>query len=114
MDTVDESRARPRMDEFLEGIYRLVELDDLQGATDSIFETIDRLLLEGRFAVCDEILRRVDMRRLPTALMRSFLTITSAAKDKLPSRHAYYEQVFKEMSRLEGNEIAHRIFGPLA
>jgi len=102
-----------RIDEFLEEVYHLAAVD-LQGATDKIFETIDRLLLEGAFTVCNEILRRVEVRRLPTALMRSFLTITAAAKDTLPARSAFYDQVLSELIRLKGNEKAQRILGQLA
>ncbi len=103
-----------RIDEFLEAVYGLGALEDLQGATDKIFETVDRLLLEGAFTVCNEILCRVDVHKLPTALMRSFLTITAAAKDKLPARKAFYNQVLSEMIRLKGNEKAERLLGQLA
>jgi hypothetical protein len=103
-----------RIDEFLQEVYSLAVREDWQGATDQIFETVDRLLLEGAFTVCNEILRHVDVRRLPTALMRSFLTITAAAKDKLPARQAFYHQVLSEMIRLKGNEKAQRLLGQLA
>ena len=102
------------INEFLEEVYSLTVLGDLQGATDKIFETVDRLLLEGAFTVCNEILRCVEVRRLPTALWRSFLTITVAAKDKLPARKAFYHQVLSEMIRLKGNEKAQRLLGQLA
>lgn len=106
--------AATRIDDLLEKVYRLAALGDLQAATDKIFDTVDRLLLEGAFPVCDEILRRVDVQRLPTALMRSFLTITAAAKDKLPARKAFYNQVLAEMIRLKGNEKAQRLLEHLA
>src|SRR5258707_15637905 len=87
--STDKDSEALRINEFLEEVYHLAA-GDLQSATDTIFETIDRLLLDGAFTVCNEILRCVDVRRLPTALMRSFLTITAAAKDKLPARSAFY------------------------
>ncbi len=102
------------IDEFLEEVYNLAAREDLQGATDKIFETVDRLLLAGAFTDCNEILRLIDLHRLPTALMRSFLTITAAAKDKLPARKAFYNQVLRETIRLKGNEKAQRILGQLA
>ena len=101
------------IDEFLAEVYSLADRGDLQAATDKIFETVDRLLLAGEFVVCDQILRHVDVRRLPTALRRSFLTITAGAKDKLPARKGFYEQVFSEMIHLKGNENAQRILGEL-
>ena len=102
------------IDEFLDKVYGLAALGNLQEATDTIFETIDRLLLNGEFTLCSEILRGVDERRLPTALMRSFLTITAAAKDRLPARKALYAGVLSEMIRLKGDEIAQRLLGRLA
>ena len=100
--------------EFLETVYRLAKLGDLQGATDEVFETVDRLLLGGQFGVCNEILRCVDIHRLPTALMRSFLTITAAATDRMPARKPFYDRVESEMIRLKGKEKAQRILGQLA
>jgi hypothetical protein len=102
------------IDKLLDEVYYLAGRDDLQEATDKIFDTIDRLLIGGEFAACNEILRRVDVSRLPSALMRSFLTITAAAKDKLPARKAFYDQVFSEMTRLRGAEKAQRLLGQLA
>ena len=46
--------------------------------------------------------------------MRSLLTITAAAKDKLPARQAFYDQVLREMIRLKGNEKAQGLLGQLA
>jgi hypothetical protein len=102
------------IDEFLEKVYSLAGVGDLQGATDAIFETVDRSLQEGAFSACNEILQRVDVLRLPTAPMRSFLTITAAAKDQLPARKIYYDWVLSEMIRLNGNEMAQRLLGQLA
>jgi hypothetical protein len=104
----------PDIDDFLEEVYTLAGVDDLQAATDRIFDTMDRLLLRGAFTACNEILRRVDLHRLPTALMRSFLTITAAAKDRLPARKLFYKAVLAEMTRLKGDEKANRLLGQLA
>lgn len=112
--TVAVSGERQRIEKFLEAVYKLAELGDLQGATDEIFETVDQLLLDEKFGYCNKIVSRIDLHRLPTALMRSFLTITAAAKDKLPARRTFYEQVLKEMIRLKGNEKAQRLLGQLA
>jgi hypothetical protein len=102
-------------EKFLEEVYRLGELNDLEGATDRAFRYMDDLLLEGAFPVCNEILKRLDVKRLPTALMRSFLTITAAAKAKLPARKAFYTQAFAEMVRVKGDAAkALRLLGRLA
>jgi hypothetical protein len=98
--------------DFLEEVYDKAGLDDIQGATDRIFDYIDRLLCGGSedsIPVCDEILRRVEVARLPTTLMRSFLTITAAAKDRLPARQAFFTIVEQEMIRQKGAEKAKRL-----
>lgn len=103
------SGERQCIDKFLEEVYHLASLGDLQAATDLIFETADRLLLNEEFSFCNKIVSRIDPLRLPTALMRSFLTITAAAKDKLPARKAFCDRVRSEMIRLIGNEKAQRL-----
>lgn len=103
-----------RIAKFLAEVYQLADCGELQDATDKIFETVDQCLLNEQFNYCNKLLSRIDPRRLPTALMRSFLTITAAAKDKLPARGPFYEQVFQEVSRLQGIEKARRILAPLA
>jgi len=103
-----------KIEEFLEEVYRLAELNRLQEATDEVFDQMDNLLCGGAFTVCDEILKRVDVRRLPTALLRSFLTITAAAKEKLPARKAFYNKAFAEVTRQKGPEKTHRLLAQLA
>jgi hypothetical protein len=98
---------------LLEEVYDLGQRD-LQAATDKVFDTIDRLLCEGQEEVCDQILASVDVARLPTALMRSFLTITAAAKEKLPARQALFREIECEMTRLRGPDVTRRLLGNLA
>lgn len=99
---------------FLEEVYRLAAIDNLQSATDRVFDHIDQLLCAGSFDVCDEILKRVDVARLPAPLLRSFLTITAAAKEKLPARQPFFVKAEQEMARLRGPEMAKRLLGRLA
>lgn len=112
--------ARPeskegKIEEFLEQVYRLCDLNDLEGATDKVFRYIDDLLLEGEFPVCNEVFKRADVKRLPTALLRSFLTITASAKSRLPARKAFYKDAFAEMVRVKGDtDKAQRLLGLLA
>jgi hypothetical protein len=51
---------------FLEGIYDLVKRNEVEAATDRVFDHIDRLLCDGAFAACDKILREVDVEQLST------------------------------------------------
>lgn len=101
-----------RASEFLDRVYALSSTD-LRDATDAIFQFIDSQLCEGDFIVCREILRRADISRLPTALMRSFLTITFAAKHQLPERRTFYDLAFSEMVRQRGSVNAHRLLDAL-
>jgi hypothetical protein len=60
------------------------------------------------------MLMMVDVDRLSTVLMRSFLSITAAAKQRLPSRAALFRQIEKKMVEAKGTERAKRILGNLA
>ncbi len=112
--TDPEEIEKPRIDVFLEEVYGLARINDLDGATDRVFDFIDRLLCDGDFGVCDEVLRRIDVCKLPTTLMRSFLTITASVKDKLPSRNALYRTIEVKMVERKGTEKTQRIIGKLA
>ena len=61
------------LDEFLGEVYRLDASKDLGDATDRVYDHIEQLLYEGSFKVCDQILERVDVDRLSTALMREYI-----------------------------------------
>jgi hypothetical protein len=107
--------SQPEVDirAFLEKVYDLGQRD-LQAATDKVFDTIDRLLCDGRESVCDEILAHVDVTRLPSALLRSFLTITAPAREKLCSRRFFYARAYGEVERQRGADMAKRLLGRLA
>lgn len=109
-----EGRGALDITGFLDDVYRLAAVGDLQLATDRVFDYIDRRLLEESFAVCNAILGRIDVRKLPAALLRSFLTITYAARERLPARRALYERAFQEMAGSKGHELAQKLLGNLA
>jgi hypothetical protein len=100
-------------DVFLEEVYALARANRIDAAADRVFDHIDRLLCDGDFAAVDAIVARVDVARLPTSLMRSFLTITAAAKTHLPSRPGLYDTIKDEMTRLRGADATKRIIGNL-
>ena len=97
------------IEDFLDQVYRLGAAGDLQTATDKIFDNIDGLLVSRSFEMCDRILRHVMVDRLPTALMRSFLTITVAAKDKLKEREGFVRRVEKAMISKRGPETTKKL-----
>jgi len=109
-----EEIIRRQADEFLAQLYQLDAAGDLQSATDKAFDYIDRLLSLGMFGVSNEILKRVQVERLSTSLMRSLLTITFAAKRHLQDREDFFEQVEKEMTSRRGPEVTTRLLSRLA
>jgi GNAT superfamily N-acetyltransferase len=109
-----EDGTRVPIATFLEEVYELARVNDLESATDRIFDFTDRLLCDGYFSACDDILRTVDVDKLPTALMRSFLSITAAAKEKLPSRPALFLKIEQKMIERRGAEKARKILANLA
>jgi hypothetical protein len=112
--TPKDENSRSQIDAFLEEVYRLAANKDLDGATDRIFDFMDRLLCDGAFGLCDQVLRTVDIEKLPTAQMRSFLSITAAAKQNLPSRPALYRKIEEKMIERRGVEKTRTILGNLA
>ncbi len=98
---------------FLGDVYDLGQRD-LQVATDKVFDVIDRLLCDGREEVCDEILASVEIAKLPSALLRSLLTITAPAKERLRSRSSFFAEAYGEVERQRGPDMAKRLLGRLA
>ncbi len=75
---------------------------------DRIFNTIDDLLLKGEFDLVNQTLIWADV-DMPLVLAIAYLTITSAAKDKLPARAYFYNEILKrtppeKLRALEGLE----------
>jgi hypothetical protein len=101
------------LDEFLGEVYRLDASKDLGAATDRVYDHIEQLLYEGSFNVCDQILERVDVDRLSTALMRSFLTITAPASDELKARNDLYARIKTAMIDRIGEEKTRRLLSRL-
>jgi hypothetical protein len=99
--------------EFLEEVYRLNNEGTIEDATDLIFSTIDRLLCGNEFSAIDNILINIDIEKLSTSLMRSFLTITYAGKDHLKNRDDFYNIVEVKMKELKGEEKTKKILKEL-
>jgi hypothetical protein len=109
-----EERASQHIPTFLSEVYRLSQLGDTDTAGFKIYDFLDRVLIDGFFAVCDNILSKVDVEKLDTKLMRSFLSITTPAKKKLPSRAVLYKKIEAKMLVLRGEEKSRRILANLA
>ena len=109
-----EDRARRYIPGFLNEVYSLSQIGDTDTAGFKVYDFLDRVLIDGFFAVCNEILSVVDINKLDTKLMDSFLTITAPAKTKLPSRVVLYKKIESKMTALRGPEKTRRILGSLA
>lgn len=82
---------------------------NIADATDQIFQTFDSLLNKGKFAECDSILASVDVSKLKSPLIRSFLTITMPAKEHLPFRVKFFNEALIEVAKQRGKETAHKL-----
>ncbi len=94
------------IDTFLNTVRIQKNKDD---ATDLIFNTIDTLLNNGSFDTVDAILYAAEPAELPAYVRSALLTITMAAKNKLPSRKAFYEESFQLLAQEKGLDYASRV-----
>ena len=76
-----------------------------------MIETLDELLRVGAITACDQILES-SIDSIPSfsaGLIASFLGITWKAKDRLPSRVAFFEEAERFSTDKWGTEEAHRL-----
>jgi hypothetical protein len=90
---------------WLPEVYSLVESGNPEAAADLVFDNIDELLSAGDFPRTNELLQMVDVKRLDTNLMISFLAITLAAKSKLPSRAPLLRRVEARLIQFEPDRV---------
>jgi hypothetical protein len=96
--------------QWVAGIYKLEEVD-CDAAQHEIFYTIDKFCTEGNFKDCDTILQVLDLNRLNTNLIISFLTITLPAKQHLQSRKQFFEKVVKHFEVTEPSRDVQLLMG---
>lgn len=93
----------------LDKVYELCENGDTDAAGDIVFDKIDRALCDGKFVEINEVLKKVQIKKLTTSLMRSFLCITHCAKHLLPYYNKLYEDIEQEMILVRGQPATSRI-----
>ncbi len=101
------------MADFLDKLQNLSDAEKKEEAIDLIFDTFDKLQSEGSFGECDDILYFANINTLMPTLLRSFLTITWANKDKLPGRTEFYNRVKNRYLELFGEERTKRVLDKL-
>lgn len=91
------------IDVFLDSAY-LVSKTSVDRALDIIFNTIDDLLLDDKFDICNQILESVWVDVFDLDLLLGFLTITFAAKSHLKCRERFFERVYDKCLLEEGKK----------
>jgi hypothetical protein len=81
------------IDKFLEKLYNIEnEFDQV----DEVYNFMDEKLRAGDFAICAEVFKKIDVVRITSASMISFLIITLRAKSKLSeARNFFIDRVSK-------------------
>ncbi len=110
----EEEIREMESEDFLETVNVYIAAGKIAAAMDSIIDHVDMLLNDDMFGVCNRLILKVDLQRLPSSLRRAFLMITHAAKDKLPARAALYQQALKLLSEERGAETAKNMLKTLA
>ena len=70
---------------------------------DDIYNVFNNLLCEGDFTGANAIIRACDPYKVPLVIAIGVLTITAAAKTKLPARADYFECA-KQRAESEGKD----------
>lgn len=96
---------------WLGDVYSLVARQRPDDAVDILFDHIDDLLLAGRFAHCDELLRAVDLARLDTNLIVAVLSITLMAAEHLPYRARFFERARRRLAILAPDRVERLLSG---
>lgn len=94
------------IEEFLDRIYMLCARHEPEEAADLVFARIDSILSAGEFEICDVLISKVDVGRLDSNLMVSFLMTTVAAAEKLPSRLGFVSKVETALRNIKGEQAA--------
>jgi len=73
---------------FLSCFYMPLK-EDMEEVTHFIIEKIDTMFLENRFDECNELLQKIDLKKLEQKTIITILALTYVAKDKLPYRQKF-------------------------
>ena len=105
-----EAPAAPPM--WLTDVYSKVDMAEPDDAIDVLFEQVDLLLEQERFATCNALLLAIDPKRLDTSLLIAALSITLPAAEHLPNRKQFSASVEERIREL-APERAERLLSGL-
>jgi hypothetical protein len=102
-DTSDVQQA------LLGRLYGLSAAGKIDSAIDELFSWVDEALCRNDYGACDLLLARANLSMLTSDLIVGLLTITAAAKDRLPKRDELKQRALAELERQKGPDYAARL-----
>jgi hypothetical protein len=82
---------------WLNTVYRLCDEQKFNPAIDLVLDTLDDLLSERDVEMCNNLLKRVDVKQLPTVVLLAFLAETARAREQLTARSELYRKVEEKL-----------------
>lgn len=79
---------------------------DIESALDALYDRIDDRLLAGDFVTVDREIASVDVAATDLTMLLGWLTITYAARERLPARGRFAVSVFGRAEREQGTDKA--------
>lgn len=87
--------------------------DSIDEEIDIIFNFVDWMLLNEHYCACNDMLNQLSFRKMHTALLIAFLTITAAAKNHLPDRQQFFDRANIVITQREGEQKTKRLLDGL-
>lgn len=98
---------------FVSIILKLQGLQKIDTALDAIYESMENFLLNGKFALVDEILVDEKIKELVPDLQLGLLVITKPFKSKLSNRVNFFNFVHANFVSNKGLDLTDRILRSL-
>lgn len=76
-------------------------------------DSIDKLLTDAKFDICNEIVSKVDINKLNSSERRTLLVASGWAKDNIPTRVEFYNKCLNLLIEERGKEYAEKVLGNL-
>ena len=91
---------------WISKLYACTTDDAIDEAVLLLYEKVDDLLIEKKFAECNMLLERIDIGRLCTELQVGLLRITYPAREHLPQWKIALSNIHKRLSEKKHNVAA--------
>lgn len=87
--------------------------NELEETLDFVYDTLDDLMISGKYSICNSILERLDIDRWPNEILIGILTITLSWKARLTSRSSLFFRVKEKLAKTYHEQEAYRIIDGL-